>query len=83
MCVFLSCPSAPRWPLEALPGEAPPLAAHEACAGVRQPEKWRKSGGFVVPTHVANLIGNVTKGHSVFALERDIKKEKQTLHRKF
>lgn len=30
--------------MEALPAEAPPFSAHEASAGVRQPEKWRKPG---------------------------------------
>lgn len=40
----LRCPSAPRWPLEALPGEAPPLSAHEAPPGVCEPQKWRKPG---------------------------------------
>lgn len=30
--------------MEALPSEAPPLAAHEASAGVRQPKEWWKSG---------------------------------------
>lgn len=39
-----SCLSAPRWPLEALPGEAPPLAAHEAAAGVCEPKERRKPG---------------------------------------
>lgn len=36
--------SAPRWPLEALPGEASPVSAHEASVGVREPQEWREPG---------------------------------------
>lgn len=37
-------PTGHRWPLEALFGEAHPLTAHEAAAGVCQPKERREPG---------------------------------------
>lgn len=42
LCSALS--SAAGWPLEAVPGEASSLSAHEASAGVCEPKEWRKPG---------------------------------------